>query len=286
LPRSKSIVLVGVVSIATLVAASWVLLDASSGLLAFRLWRTLAPEAHGGRYIAVNGIRLYCETFGRGPPVLVLHGGLGSLEDMGNQIRALASDRLVIAPDSRAHGRSGDTDAPLSYRLMADDILKLLDALRLRRVDIVGWSDGGIIGLEIAIRHPERLGHLVVIGTNYDSAGLKELPTLPAEVPSPRGFYRRNLLDPARWEMLYRKVVTMWQNQPHYTAQELGLIRAPTLVIAGEYDVVRPQHTDELARAIPGAQEAIISGGTHMLPTQKPAIVNASILRFLDEPLP
>jgi pimeloyl-ACP methyl ester carboxylesterase len=270
-----------VVAIATLGATSHQLRDAATGRLAFRIWRAFSRDAHGGHYAALNGVRIYYETYGNGPPVLLLHGGLGSLEDMHHQIRALAADRFVIAPDSRAHGRSTDADEPLSYALMADDMIKLLDKLGVHQADIVGWSDGGIIGLEMAIHHPEHVRRLVIIGANYDVSGLKVVPPANADVPPRPALYARIAPDPAHWPVLYSKVTTMWRTQPHYDLQDLGRIVAPTLVIAGEHDVIRPEHTDKLASAIPGADEVIIAGGTHAVLAQKATAVNVLIVRFL-----
>src|SRR5262249_48901545 len=153
------------------------------------------------------------------PAVVVLHGGLGSLVSMHNQIRALAAKRTVIAVDSRGHGRSTDGAGPLSYGLMADDTFKLLKPLRLGAVDIVGWSDGGIIGLDLAMHHPELVHRLVAIGANFDPDGLIDA------TPPARG---------DKLNALQRKVITMWRTEPHYTVQELATIKAPTLIIAGE----------------------------------------------------
>ena len=111
---------------------------------------------------------------------------------------------------------------------MADDMVKLLDALHLARVDIVGWSDGGIIGLEIAMHHPERIRRLVVIGANYDVDGLRQLPA-PSGGPPRSEFHRRNAPDPTPSTVLYQKVTTMWRTQPHYTLDDLHQIKAPTL---------------------------------------------------------
>jgi pimeloyl-ACP methyl ester carboxylesterase len=146
--------------------------------LVFTVWRAISSQAHGGQYVNINGVRIWYETYGSGTPVLVLHGGTGSLEDMHKQIRALAATRFVVAVDSRGHGRSTDSDAPLSYALMANDMLKLLDQMNIRQTDIVGWSDGGIIGLDLAMHHPERVARLVAIGANYDVDGLQEKPDL------------------------------------------------------------------------------------------------------------
>jgi pimeloyl-ACP methyl ester carboxylesterase len=169
---------------------------------------------------------------------------------------------------------------------MADDMLKLLDHLNIRQTDIVGWSDGGIIGLDLAMHHPERVGRLVAIGANYDVDGLQERPDLNGPVPPVPRFYARNAPDPAHWPELYRKVVTLWATQPQYTIAELGKIKAPVLVMAGEFDVIKRAHTDQLAHAIPTAEEVIIPGGTHDVVSDQAAAVNARILAFLDRPLP
>jgi pimeloyl-ACP methyl ester carboxylesterase len=154
---------------------------------------------------------------------------------------------------------------------MADDTFKLLEPLRLGAVDIVGWSDGGIIGLDLAMRHPEMIRRLVAIGANFTPDGLIDA-TPPA---------KKDELN-----TLQRKVIAMWHTEPHYTVQDLAMIKAPTLIIAGERDVVRREHTDALAKAIPGAREVIIEDGTHEVPVEKPDLVNALILDFLDGPAP
>jgi len=267
-------------------AALVILRPSFTGRLVFTVWRAVSSEAHGGQYANINGVRIWYETYGNGTPVLMLHGGTGSLEDLHNQIRALAASRFVVAVDSRGHGRSTDSDAPLSYALMADDMLKLLDQLNIRQTDIVGWSDGGIIGLDLAMHHPERVGRLVAIGANYDVDGLQDKPDPNAPIPPVPRFYARYAPDPAHWPELYRKVVTLWATQPHYTIADLGKIKAPVLVMAGEFDVIKRAHTDQLAHAIPNAKETIIPGGTHDVVSDHAADVNARILAFLDRPLP
>ena len=242
--------------------------------LPFLVWRAISRDAHGGQYADINDIRIYYETYGSGTPVLVLHGGGFSLEGMGNQIRALAPRYFVIAPDSRGQGRSTDSDTPLSYSMMADDMLKLLDQLHVKRADIVGWSDGGIIALDIAVHHPERVGRIVVIGADYDAAGLVA-PTIDGTTPP----------DPKHMPVLYRKLITMWATQPHYTLDELRRIEAPALIIAGEFDIVKREYTDQLARAIPVSEEYIIPGGTHGVIWEKRDVVNDKILQFLERPL-
>src|SRR5262249_50412490 len=211
------------------------------GIPAFYLWKAGSSAAHGGRYAEINAVRIYYETFGAGSPVLMLHGGTAFHESMHYQIRALAPSHFVIAPDSRGHGRSTDGESPLSYAQMADDMVKLLDELQVGKTDIVGWSDGGIIGLDLAMHHPERVGRLVAIGANYDVSGLQPLPPADAspdaaELEALRRFYERLAPDPAHWPVFYRKIVAMWRSQPRYSLDELAQIKAPTLVVAGELD--------------------------------------------------
>ena len=250
--------------------------------LSFYVWKLVAGKVHGAHRINVNEGSVYYETYGAGSPVLVLHGGLGSLESMSYQIMALATSHYVVAPDSRGHGRSTDSSTSLSYSVMADDMLQVLDRLQMGRVDVVGWSDGGIIGLDLAMRYPDRIRRLIAISANYDVNGLVEIPRSVGEIPRRPLRYALFASDPAQWPTLYRKVVTMWQTQPHYTLNDLRRIKVPTLIMAGERDIVKRQHTDELAKSISDSQEFIIQGGTHAAIYEKPEVANSRILMFLD----
>ena len=162
----------------------------------------------------------------------------------------------------------------------------LRDHLRIDRVDVVGWSDGGIIGLDLAMRHPERIRRVIAISANYDVDGVPA-GDIPSGEVVPRVPLRYRLFapNPAHWPVLYRRVVTMWRTQPQYTLTDLGHIRAPTLIMAGEFDLIKREHTDQLAKAIPGSHESIIDGATHSLPVEKPEIVNSKILSFFVEPV-
>jgi len=122
---------------------------------------------------------------------------------------------------------------------MSYDMLKLLDRLQVDRVDVVGWSDGGIIGLELAIHHPKRIRRLVAISANYDVKGLLQTSTADTEIRRVPLRYKLLARDPAHWPALYRKVVTMWQTQPHYTLSDLENVKVPTLIMAGEFDIIK-----------------------------------------------
>jgi pimeloyl-ACP methyl ester carboxylesterase len=279
---SPNLAATALASVALLGVIAFVLLQRSKAAkLPFFVWRAISSDPDGGRYADINGIRIYYETYGRGDPVLVLHGGGGSLENMSHQIRALTPAHRVIAADSRGQGRSTDSEAALSYGLMADDMLRLLDHLQIARADVVGWSDGGIIALDMAMHHPDRVRRIVAIGANYDAAGLVIPAAADAEIPPVSIFYRSFAPDPAHWPVMRRKLAAMWATQPHYTLQELAAIRAPALIIAGEFDIAKREHTDQLARAIPAGQEYIIPGATHDLIWRKADIVNAKMLEFL-----
>jgi pimeloyl-ACP methyl ester carboxylesterase len=285
--KKRKIALIVIVLFVGVVAAAFYAFNRSMvGLPAFLVWKAVSGKAHGGQYADINGIRIYYETYGTGRPVLVVHGGIGAIELVHYQISALAATRFVIAPDSRAHGRSSDSNQPLSYHLMAEDMLKLLDKLNIAETDVVGWSDGGIVGLDLAMQHPERVKRLVVFGADYDVDGMDtdRCPIPPAEkdIAPVRDFYKHIAPDPAHWPVLYEKITEMWRTQPRYSLADLGTIKAQTLIMAGEFDCIKRQHTDQLAKAIPGANEEIIKGATHGAPLFQPDAVNAHILKFLE----
>src|ERR1700730_7818640 len=173
------------------------------GIPNFYVWKVVSGHRHNGHRANVNGISIYYETYGHGRPVLLLHGATAFLETMHYFITGLAPGHFVIAVDSRAQGRSTDSDAPISYALMGDDMIKLLDTMQIQSTDVVGWSDGGIIGLDMAMKHPDRVRRLVAIGANYDVDGIhpKQFDSNPnAEATSPsKPFYVRVAPDPSHF---------------------------------------------------------------------------------------
>lgn len=248
----------------------------------FYLWKWFSgqPRQHGS--VPVSDAAIHFETFGVGSPVLVLHGGLGSIEGMSSQIISLSKAHYVIAVDSRGHGRSTDGADPLSYSGMSNDVVHVLDYLHVPRTDVVGWSDGAIVALDLAMHYPDRVRKVVAISANYNPEGLEAIPEPPKDTPPLPLRYR--LLSPApdHWAVIDRKVVNMWRTQPRYTPHDLAQIKAPTLIMAGEHDAIRRDHTDQLSASIPGSRESIIAGATHSVPTDQPEVVNQQILEFLD----
>jgi pimeloyl-ACP methyl ester carboxylesterase len=291
--KSVKLILIGLAALVAVLAGALHSINRSSlGIPGFYVWRTVSGTAHDSAYAEIDGIDLYYETYGERRegvrPVLVLHGGTGFIEVMHYQIRALAKDRFVVAPDSRGHGRSADGEGPLHYERMADDMLALLEILDVQEADIVGWSDGGIIGLILAMTHPERVGRLVTSGANYDVDGLSSVAPADMspdaeEMAGARDFYRRVAPDPDHWAVFFGKVIHMWRTEPNYSESELGRIAAPVLGVAGEFDSVKREHTETLAASIPNGRMSIVPETTHFALLEDPAAFNAAMLGFLNE---
>jgi pimeloyl-ACP methyl ester carboxylesterase len=245
-------------------------------------------------YAALRGIRMYYETQGRGSPLLLLHGGAGNGMQFEKQRPAFAPHHLLIVPDCCAQGRTTDRPGPLTYHDMAEDMVALLDRLHVGRVDIMGWSDGGDIGLDLAIHHPERVAHLVTFGANFSPDGLNAADVAWNRTATPDSFgpgmregWTKLNPQPAHYEAAMRKILEMWRTEPRFTGAELARIRARTLVCAGEHDLIRPEHTAALARAIPGARVWIVPGASHGAMIERPDLVNPRVLAFLaDRPPP
>jgi pimeloyl-ACP methyl ester carboxylesterase len=244
--------------------------------------------------VALRGIRMYYETQGRGSPLLLLHGGAGNGMQFEKQRPAFAEHHLLIVPDCRAQGRTTDRPGPLTYHDMAEDMVALLDRLRVGRVDVMGWSDGGDIGLDLAIHHPERVAHLVTFGANFSPDGLNAADVAWNRAATPDSFgpgmregWTKLNPQPAHYEAAMGKILAMWRTEPRFTRAQLGRIRARTLVCAGEHDLIRPEHTAALARAIPGARMWIVPGASHGAMIERPDLVNPRVLAFLaDQPPP
>ena len=241
-----------------------------------------------GRHADVNGIRMYYESRGAGPVLVLLHGGAGNGNQFSHQIPAFEKRFRLVVPDMCAQGRTTDREGPLTYHAMAEDVIALMDRLNVKRFDVMGWSDGGVTGLDLAIHHPDRLRRLVTFGANFSPDGLEpadvawnDTATAAAFGAGMREGWTRLSPEPDHYEVAMNKVIRMWKTLPRFTAAELGSIRAPVMVCAGEHDVVRREHTQALAAAIPGAQMWIVPGASHGAMVEKPDEVNARVIDFL-----
>lgn len=255
-------------------------------------WETLPPTpppvaGEKSGYAEVNGIRLYYAAIGKGSPVVLLHGGLANSDYWGLQVKALASRHEVVVVDSRGHGRSSRDTRPFGYDLMADDVVALLDHLKIRRADIVGWSDGGILGLDLAIRHPDRVGKIFAFAANTVTSGVKEgvekNPTFAAYIERAGNEYRRLSATPKEYDAFVEQISHMWASQPNWTDADLKGIKAQVLVVDGDHDeAIKREHTEYIAAAIPGAGLLILPNASHFAFLQDPALFNAALLQFLD----
>ncbi len=253
---------------------------ASSGLPIYGE-RTLA----GHRFMH-DGVQLYYEVHGAGAPLLLVHGNGADIGSLRRQIEYFRAHYTVIAMDSRDHGRSADSAVPLTYERMADDLAALIDHLDLGPVSVVGWSDGGIEALLLGMRHPGKVTKLVAMAANLDPGGI--VPELTSLLSSP-GAPESSAITPtseadAALQRRARKVAALMLAEPNIDPAALRVISAPTLVIAGDHDLVRDEHTLLIFHSIPNSQLAIIPGATHMVPFDDAPRFNGIAARFLGTP--
>jgi pimeloyl-ACP methyl ester carboxylesterase len=243
------------------------------------------PERSG--IAAVNGIRLWYAVFGHGDPVVMVHGGLANSDYWGLQVPVLAQHWQVIVLDSRGHGRSTRTDAPIGYDAMAADVLALMDTLHIQKAALVGWSDGTIIGLDIAIHHPERLTRLFAFAANSDPSGVKDVdksPVFTAYIDRASHEYARLSPTPGGFKAFLDNISHMWASEPHFTEAQLRGIKVPTWIVDADHDeAIKRENTDFMASIIPGAGELILPGVSHFAFLQDPALFNAALLHFLSQ---
>ncbi|OJW27207.1 MAG: alpha/beta hydrolase [Rhodospirillales bacterium 69-11] len=258
------------------------------------VWQTLPPTPPPATYdrsarVMLNGVRLFYATAGHGPPVLLLHGGLANSDHWGHQVAALRRAHQVIVMDSRGHGRSARDARPFGYHLMADDVVALLDHLELPRADVVGWSDGAIIGLDLALRHPGRVGRIFAFAANVRTDGVipnaDRNPTFAAYIARAGREYARLSPTPGDYDAFLAQIGRMWATQPNWTDAQLRGIRARVQVVDGDHDeAIRRTHTEAMAAAIPGAGLLILPNASHFAFLQDPVLFNAAMLHFLDAP--
>ncbi len=268
---------------------------ASSTAFAAEPWQTLPPTpplpkpAVAGS-IHVNDIDMWRAEFGPsgGKPVILLHGGLANSNYFGHLIPALTEAGFhVIAIDSRGHGRSTRSAQPFSYELMELDVVAMLDALHIARADLVGWSDGGIIGIVMAIRHPERLRRVFAFGANTDPSGLRpniDGPGSLFEQYEQRAAreYRQLSPTPTQFAPFRRQIDAMWATQPRIDAATLRTIDVPVTIADGAHDeAIEQSHSRYLAETIPHARLVILPTVSHFAMLQDPPLFARTVLDAL-----
>ncbi len=258
-------------------------------------------------YAPVNGLNLYYERHGNGEPLVLLHGGLGAIEMFGDLLTLLAEERQVIAVDLQAHGRTADIDRPLRLELMADDVAALIKHLRLDHADVMGYSLGGGVAWQTAIRHPEVVRRLVTVSAPVKRSGwypevvaaMGNVNTEAAEAMKPSPMYQLYSSiapRPEDWPTLVTKMGELLQQDYDWSA-DVTKIKSPTLIVVGDADSIRTGHAVEMFGLLGGGQRdggwdgsgissarlAILPGTTHFTIFDSPALV-AVVVPFLNEP--
>ncbi|RFC00178.1 alpha/beta hydrolase [Rhizobium leguminosarum bv. trifolii] len=223
----------------------------------------------------VNDIKMYYAEFGEGDPILFIHGGLGNAGVWGHQVADFARDHQVIVADSRGHGRSTHSAQPFGYDLMTSDYVALLDYLKIDKVTLVGWSDGGIIGIDMAMKHPEKLTRVIAQAANVTTGGVKddvlENKTFSRYIEVAGDQYRKLSPTPTEYQAFFTQMREMWAAQPAWTAAELAKISVPVTLAIGDHDeAVKLDHTEMMAREIPGAKLVILKNASHFAMLQDP----------------
>jgi pimeloyl-ACP methyl ester carboxylesterase len=237
-----------------------------------------------GAAAKINGIQLYYEIYGKGEPMLQIHGNGASIGSLSNQIEFFASHYKVIAADSRGHGKSQLGTEHLTYEQMTEDLNALLEQLGVKSAYVLGWSDGGIIGLLLAIHHPDKVGKLAVMGANMRPEAAYDFARDWIAAENLAIDKKIAAADHSKDWAREKQLLDLLGKQPHISAAQLRGIAAPTLVMASDRDVIRLQDTQEIFDNIPRAHLAIFPGATHMIPQENPVLFNAIVAAFFAQP--
>ena len=222
-------------------------------------------------------IKHYYVEQGTGFPLILLHGNGEDVSYFEHQMEPFAKHFRVIAVDTRGHGQTPRGEAPFTIRQFAEDLLGFMDRLGIGKAHILGFSDGGNIAMVFAMAYPERIGKLVLDGANLEASGVKAKIQIPIEI----GYRIASLF--AKKKPGARKkaeLLGLMVNDPHVKPEELAKIQCPTLVVAGDDDMIKDEHTRLIASAIPGAQLTILPG-SHFVANENPEAFNEAVLRFL-----
>ncbi|MDF2703667.1 MAG: lipolytic enzyme [Rubrobacteraceae bacterium] len=266
-----------------------------------------APKV--GSHASVNGLQMYYEVHGTGKPLVLLHGGVGAIEMFGEVLGMLAEGRQVVAADLQAHGRTADVERPLSLESMADDVAALIEHLGFERADVMGYSLGGGVALQSAIRHPEVVRKLVLVSTPFRREGwypevLEGMAQMGPEAAEPMKatpmyqLYAGVAPRPEEWPVMLTKLGRLLAQDYDYS-EEVAAIEAPTMIVVGDADSVRTAHAVEFFELLgggkadagwdgsgrPNARLAVLPATTHYDIFTSPVLASA-VTPFLDSPMP
>jgi pimeloyl-ACP methyl ester carboxylesterase len=245
-----------------------------------------SPYGHNkavGKYYDIRGFKMYAEMYGEGQPLLIIHGNGGSINNFIYQIPYFSKKYKVIIADSRAQGKSADPGDSLSYEMMADDYAALLDAMKVDSADVIGWSDGGINALLLAIRHPEKVRKLASTGANL----VPDTTAVPKQIwdmVTPIYTTLKTKANKTAEERSEYKLLRLLVEQPHIPLTDLHKISCPSLIIGGDHDVIKEEHTMLIYKNIPKAYLWILPDSGHSTPIVYKDDFNNVVDRFFSTP--
>ncbi|HXO86481.1 MAG TPA: alpha/beta hydrolase [Gemmatimonadales bacterium] len=259
-----------------------------------------APAAEGHR-VAVNGMQMYYEVSGTGDPLVVLHGAYMNIPSMGAIIPQLAKTHKVYALEFQGHGRTTDIDRPITYQNLADDVAAFMDAVGLQKADVFGYSMGSAAGLQLAIRHPEKVNKLVAASVAYDLRGWQPaftamIPQMTVEMIVQMPFaadYRKLAPNPDGFPALVAKLIAL-EKEPMRWEADVRKLKMPILVIAGDADVATLEHTvalfrllggggmGDMGQPLPASRLAVMPATSHTAVITQPDLLHAFIEPFLN----
>jgi pimeloyl-ACP methyl ester carboxylesterase len=257
-------------------------------------WQTLRfppamPSADDRGNAEVAGAKIFYAVYGKGAPVILLHGGLGNSEHFGFQMPALIERFQVITIDSRGQGRSTNDTTAITYDVMANDVIAVMDKLAIKRASIVGWSDGGEIALKLGISFPHRVDRLFVFGAGYDTGGTRrrgsQSATFTLYSNKCRSDYARMSMSGRSYRALVQDLLPLWRGPSGITKDHLRAIQAPVMVANGDHDeVIGLEEVIEMAKLIPNAQLMVFGDTSHFALWQDPEAFNRAMVDFLTTP--
>ena len=251
-----------------------------------------ANATRNGSYIDTGRVHTYYEVNGSGNPLILLHGGMCTAETFDGQTPALAKHFRVYLPERRAHGRTADVPGPITYEIMAQDTIAFIEAVGIDRAHLVGWSDGALVGLLVALWRPELVAKLVLMAqsVNWDGVRPELAPVLgrmTEEMVPPdlkHAYHALSPDGPDHLDTVLDKVLPLWNTDPAFPLSDLERVAAPALVLAADDDITLSiEHAAAMQRALPNSQLAVVPGTSHAMPMEKPELVNQLILDFLGE---
>lgn len=244
-------------------------------------------------YVQIGDLQMYCETLGNGPPLLLLHAGMATINTCFDKLRPMLGKRwATLAVEQQGHGHTADLPRPLTYEQMVDDTAALLRHKGISGADVFGWSDGGIVALGLAARHPKLVRKAAVIGAGYNTTSWSpdfkkrqaSLQPDNAHTLPFRDAYRNIAPKTEDWPLLIEKLKVMWACFKGWSSAEIGSLKAPLMVMLGDGDVIRPEHALELFRMVPNGRLAILPGSDHSAPVTRVDWVTSMLLDFFDAP--